>query len=188
VLYDTRRSNLFPVNSLFLYMLVAKTRNPCGFSRAPKKIPCYFPCYQAISLIVSLIDNLPLLPAQLLLQHLSIGADHVVEPANVGVHVLALLLRSRQNDLAHPLLNVPAAATPFVRPAAERHHVLSVQILSGNPAKEILVVDITRIACAVDQMDLFALMSVSVARIEEPLYKPAHWRDAGARGDQQRIA
>src|SRR5438045_8688025 len=29
-------------------MFVAKTRNSCGFSRAPKKIPCYFPCYQGI--------------------------------------------------------------------------------------------------------------------------------------------
>src|SRR5438046_10440303 len=33
--------DLFPVNSLFLYMPLAKTRNPCGFSNPLKKIPCY---------------------------------------------------------------------------------------------------------------------------------------------------
>ena len=36
---------LFPVNSLFLYIEIAKTRNPCGFLRCSEKIPCYFPCY-----------------------------------------------------------------------------------------------------------------------------------------------
>src|SRR5262249_2500086 len=44
---ETRNLQLllkFPVNSLFLYMGIAKTRNPCGFSRSTKKIPCYFPC------------------------------------------------------------------------------------------------------------------------------------------------
>ena len=45
-----RANDLFPVNSLFLYMLVAKCRNPCGFSYAAEKIPCYFPCYQVLPL------------------------------------------------------------------------------------------------------------------------------------------
>src|SRR5262249_4242321 len=32
----------FPVNSLFLCIGITKTRNPCGFSRRQKKIPCYW--------------------------------------------------------------------------------------------------------------------------------------------------
>src|SRR5438094_10015857 len=46
--------DLFPVNSLFLYMPLAKTRNPCGFSNPLKKIPCYFPCYQELRMAESL--------------------------------------------------------------------------------------------------------------------------------------
>ena len=41
----------FPVNSLFLCMPFRKTRNPCGFSRGRKKIPCFFPCYWEIASI-----------------------------------------------------------------------------------------------------------------------------------------
>ena len=33
-------TDLFPVNSLFLYMGIAKTRNSCEFSRVTEKIPC----------------------------------------------------------------------------------------------------------------------------------------------------
>src|SRR5207248_9697992 len=46
---DLVRRLKFPVNSLFLCMGFAKTRNPCGFLSARKKIPCYFPCYWGIS-------------------------------------------------------------------------------------------------------------------------------------------
>src|SRR5205814_9378284 len=46
--------NLFPVISLFLYMPLAKTCNPCGFSNPLKKIPCYFPCYQELRMAESL--------------------------------------------------------------------------------------------------------------------------------------
>src|SRR5262249_52384540 len=51
------KTDLFPVNSLFLYIGITKTRNPCGFSRGQKKNPCIFPVIGNLEKILCFISS-----------------------------------------------------------------------------------------------------------------------------------
>src|SRR5262249_41513149 len=137
-------------------------------------------------LVIAFEEDLSLLPAHLLLQHLAIGAHHVIEPADVGIQVHSFRFGPVQEDLAHALLHVSTVPFPVFLCAAESHDVMKVWMVRSNLRKVILVVDICRITTAIDQVDLAVFMSWGFAK--EPLYEGAHWSDTGAGGNEQGVA
>src|SRR5271165_2635687 len=71
-------------------------------------------------LIVLLVENRFPVPAQAL-QQLAIGFDHLVQAANVGVHVGAAL-----NDPQQVVLNISSQTLPFRSAATERRQITKV--------------------------------------------------------------
>src|SRR5213078_2903422 len=69
-------SDLFPVNSLFSYMGISKSGNPCWFSSATKKNLCYFPCYCDFKLERNLSSEA--------FYHLSRAGQRAIEGTGIG--------------------------------------------------------------------------------------------------------
>src|SRR5450631_2651740 len=77
-------------------------------------------------LVVLLVKNRFSIPAQAL-QQLSIGLDHLVQTADVGVHVGATL-----DDPRDMFLDVSAQALPIGSAAAQSRQILKVRMPGGQ--------------------------------------------------------
>src|SRR5437588_7161203 len=96
--------------------------------------------------VVALEDDLLFVPAELLHQQFAVGGDHVVQAADVGVHVGAFFERAREHDLFHVLLDIAALARPGVFGAANGDEVMEVGILSRHLLKLLAIVNVFGVA------------------------------------------
>src|SRR5204863_3915305 len=97
--------------SLFLYMGIAKTRNPCGFSQTEEKIPCYFPCYatKVERIVATNSASAPGVPNGILLSK----SFHPVRPAKTqeGIDVSRHCAQHHKEAKAgYPCHHAPGAA------------------------------------------------------------------------------
>src|SRR6185312_9182377 len=100
----------------------------------------------------------PAIPAKLFFQHLAGGRDHVVESANVRVHIRPLIRGTILNDLSHVLLHVSTRPFPRAVGAAEGDDVVEIGEIVGDEIEVILVVNVCGISSAIYEMDLLVLM------------------------------
>src|SRR5437660_9360113 len=136
--------------------------------------------------IVPLENHLFLVPAKLFGQQFAIGGDHVVQSADVTIHLLAQLGRARQHDFFHVLLHVSTLSLPILRWPADSDQIMELGILLCQLLELALIVNVLLIPCAIHQPDFPALL---VGRIgSQPLDEGAKGRNAGSGGDEQRVA
>ena len=130
--------------------------------------------------IVALEDDLLAVPAKLFLEQFAVGIDHLVQSADVGLHVAALT-----NNLANVVLNVASKSWPIVATAAQSRQVVEVGMRLFDGAKLIAVVEAVFVASAIHQPEFAILMPLGT--IEKPMHHAAKGSDSRSCGDENRI-
>ena len=128
-------------------------------------------------LVVPLEHDLLAVPAQLFLKQLAIRVHHLMQAANVSLHVGAA-----GDNLAHVVLHVAAAACPKIAAAAERRNVMEVRVFPLDTLELVAVVDAVLIASAEDQPVFVA--AIAFRLLEKPMKHAADGRDARSGGNE----
>ena len=115
------------------------------------------------------------------LQQFAISLDHLVQPANVGVH-----LGSTLNDARNVFLNVTAQTFPFRTASAERRQIIEVRMVSSELQKFLVVVNIFLGAASEKQDEVPALMSGRIS--QEPVQHGTKRRNTGPGCDEDGVA
>src|SRR5947209_4763211 len=115
----------------------------CGAKCSPKQQFTRLPNYPftKLSSVIALIDDAPPVHTHFH-EHRPVGFDHVIEPADVGVHVGASFRRHALEDGAHVVLDVASPSFPAFPATTERDHVMEVWMLGSNFLEIVPVVNV----------------------------------------------
>src|SRR5271165_6996213 len=130
--------------------------------------------------VVSLEDDLLAVPAELLLKQLAVGVDHLVQAADVGLHVT-----TSSDDVEHVVLNVTAKSLPFVSATAECRNIVEVGVGLLDGPKLIAVIKSGFVARAVHEPKLWILIPFRF--LEQPVNHAPKRSDPGASRNEDAI-
>src|SRR5450755_1590012 len=103
--------------------------------------------------VVPLEDDLLAVPAKVFLEQFAVGIHHLVQAADVGVHVMAIA-----HDLAQVVLNVSVKSFPIFGAAAERWQIVEVGMSLFDGQKLVAIVEPGFVARAIQQPELAVLV------------------------------
>lgn len=133
--------------------------------------------------VVAFEIDLLAVPAELVLQNVADAADHVIQAADIGLHLFPAIVLLQ--DLAEMVLDVAATPGPVLAAAAKGADVVEVLVLPGELLKFFAVINIFFVPGAVEEPELVALVTLGV--LEEPSQHAAKGRNPRAGGDEDGV-
>src|SRR4029077_14250890 len=130
--------------------------------------------------VVFFVSNRSSIPAQTL-QQLAVRLDHLVEAADVGVHVGA-----GSYDFGQMFLHVSAEPFPIGSGAAQRGQKMKVGVFGGETFKLFAIVSVLLAARAEQQPELASKMTFALR--QQPVQHGAERRDPGSSGNEHSVA
>src|SRR5450631_33453 len=130
--------------------------------------------------VVFLVTDRSPIPTQTL-QQLAVRFDHLVETADVGVHV-----GTGSNDFGQMFLHVSSQPFPLWIGAAQRGKEMKLGMVGGEPFKLLAIINVLLAARAEEQPELASLMAVALG--QQPMQHGAERRNPGSSGDEHGVA
>src|ERR1017187_9598801 len=95
--------------------------------------------------VIPLEHDLLAVPAHLFFEQLATGVHHLMQAADVRLHLAAA-----SDDLAQVVLHIAAAAGPKLAAAAERWHIVEVRVVARDALELVAVIEAVLVARAED--------------------------------------